>query len=146
MTLSMWQPEAGLVSAGWCISLDGQRSHARAARYIRILALQAAMAAASGIAAKADRLKGNSRPAVTEDEQKRQAFGWKGVEEQVAAGLILMGACGIGFIAFTVPQRLDLILEKINAMSQRVTVLEGRVDQVENNVNDLKLKTRHVWR
>lgn len=85
---------------------------------------------------------------MSEDDEKRQppAFGWKGVEEQVAAGLILMGACGIGFIAFTVPQRLDLILEKITTMSQRVTVLEGRVDQVENNVNDLKLKTRHVWR
>lgn len=85
---------------------------------------------------------------MTEDDDKRQPspFDWKGVEQQVAAGLILMAACGVGFIAFTVPQRLDLILEKISTMSQRVTILEGRVDQVENNVNDLKLKTRHVWR
>jgi hypothetical protein len=79
-------------------------------------------------------------------ERSRQLFNWRGVEEQVAAGLILMGACGIGFIAFTVPQRLDLILEKITTMSQRVTILEGRVDQVEEGVNDLKLKTRHTWR
>lgn len=131
----------------FCISLANQRNHAKGAQFIRTLVHQVATVGASAIGAKADRLNGYSRPAVTEDdEQKRPAFGWKGVEEQVAAGLILMGACGIGFIAFTVPQRLDLILEKINAMSQRVTALEGRVDQVESNVEDLKLKTRHVWR
>lgn len=85
---------------------------------------------------------------MTEDDEKPQQspISWKGVEEQVAAGLILMAVCGIGFIAFTVPQRLDLILERVTTMSQRVTVLEGRVDRVENNVEDLKLKTRHVWR
>lgn len=71
---------------------------------------------------------------------------WKGVEEQVAAGLILMATCGIGFIAFTVPQRLDLILEKMTAMSQRITNLENRVDRVENGVEDLKLRTRHIWK
>ena len=76
----------------------------------------------------------------------RSLFNWKGVEEQVAAGLILMATCGIGFIAFTVPQRLDLILEKMTAMTQRITVLENRVDQVEGSVEDLKLKTRHTWK
>lgn len=74
------------------------------------------------------------------------SFSWKGVEEQVAAGLILMATCGIGFIAFTVPQRLDLILERLTAIAQRVTVLEGRVNQVENSIDDLRLKTRHTWK
>lgn len=78
--------------------------------------------------------------------ESRTPFSWKGVEEQVAAGLILMATCGIGFIAFTVPQRLDLILERLTAIAQRVTTLEDRVDQVENNVEDLKLKTRHMWK
>lgn len=81
-----------------------------------------------------------------EDDQRPRLSNWKGVEEQVAAGLILMATCGIGFIAFTVPQRLDLILEKITTMTQRIGVLENRVDQVEDNVEDLKLKTRHAWR
>lgn len=81
-----------------------------------------------------------------DDDKKTSIFNWRGVEEQVAAGLILMATCGIGFIAFTVPQRLDLILEKMTAMTQRITVLENRVDQVENSVEDLRLKTRHVWR
>lgn len=83
-----------------------------------------------------------------EDEEKQplRLMNWKGVEEQVAAGLILMATCGIGFIAFTVPQRLDLILEKMTTMTQRITVLEGRVDEVEGNVEDLKLKTRHTWK
>lgn len=57
-----------------------------------------------------------------------------------------MATCGIGFIAFTVPQRLDLILERLTAITQKVVVLEGRVDQVEEDVNDLKLKTRHAWK
>jgi hypothetical protein len=85
---------------------------------------------------------------VAEDNQSkpRALFNWKGVEEQVAAGLILMATCGIGFIAFTVPQRLDLILERLTAIAQRVTVLEDRVDRVEDDVDDLKLKTRHMWK
>jgi hypothetical protein len=85
---------------------------------------------------------------VAEDssEKRRALFNWKGVEEQVAAGLILMATCGIGFIAFTVPQRLDLILERLTAIGQRVTVLETRVDKVEDTVDDLKLKTRHMWK
>lgn len=82
----------------------------------------------------------------SEEDQKPRLLNWKGVEEQVAAGLILMATCGIGFIAFTVPQRLDLILEKMTTMTQRIGVLENRVDRVEGNVDDLKLKTRHVWR
>ena len=57
-----------------------------------------------------------------------------------------MATCGIGFIAFTVPQRLDLILERLTAIAQRVTILEGRVDQVEDNIEDLRLKTRHMWK
>lgn len=81
-----------------------------------------------------------------EEESQKRLLNWKGVEEQVAAGLILMATCGIGFIAFTVPQRLDLILEKMTTMTQRIGVLENRVDQVEDNVEDLKLKTRHTWR
>lgn len=78
--------------------------------------------------------------------KSRAPFSWKGVEEQVAAGLILMATCGIGFIAFTVPQRLDLILERLTAIGQRVTVLETRVEKVEDTVDDLKLKTRHMWK
>lgn len=78
--------------------------------------------------------------------ESRTPFSWKGVEEQVAAGLILMATCGIGFIAFTVPQRLDLILERLTAIAQRVTTLEERVDQVESSVEDLRLKTRHTWK
>ena len=90
----------------------------------------------------------NLRVIALDDDQEQQGskFRWKGVEEQVAAGLILMATCGIGFIAFTVPQRLDLILEKITTMNQRIDTLEGRVDRVEGNVEDLKLKTRHIWR
>ena len=85
---------------------------------------------------------------MAEDSQNkpRTLFNWKGVEEQVAAGLILMATCGIGFIAFTVPQRLDLILERLTAVGQRVTALETRVDKVEDTVDDLKLKTRHMWK
>jgi hypothetical protein len=82
----------------------------------------------------------------TDRNVSRSLFDWRGVEEQVAAGLILMATCGIGFIAFTVPQRLDLILEKMTAMTQRISVLENRVDQVEGSVEDLKLKTRHTWK
>ena len=64
-------------------------------------------------------------------------FSWKGVEEQVAAGLILLAACGIGFIAWTVPRQLDLVLQAQRSFTERIAAMEGRLIKVEDDVQGL---------
>lgn len=64
-------------------------------------------------------------------------FSWKGVEEQVAAGLILLAACGIGFIAWTVPRQLDLVLQAQRSFTERIGAMEGRLIKVEDDVQGL---------
>lgn len=71
-------------------------------------------------------------------------FSWKGVEEQVAAGLILLAACGIGFIAWTVPRQLDLVLQAQRVFSERFAAMEGRLGQVENDVQGLDRRTTRL--
>lgn len=71
-------------------------------------------------------------------------FSWKGVEEQVAAGLILLAACGIGFIAWTVPRQLDLVLQAQRVITERVAAMEGRIGRVENDVQILDRRTTRL--
>jgi hypothetical protein len=71
-------------------------------------------------------------------------FSWKGVEEQVAAGLILLAACGIGFIAWTVPRQLDLVLQAQRVFTERVAAMEGRLGKVENDVQGLDRRTTRL--
>lgn len=81
------------------------------------------------------------------DETSRELgtrFSWKGVEEQVAAGLILLAACGIGFIAWTVPRQLDLVLQAQKAFTERISVIEGRLVKVEDDVQGLDRRTTRL--
>lgn len=81
------------------------------------------------------------------DEQKpdgNSRFSWKGVEEQVAAGLILLAACGIGFIAWTVPRQLDLVLQAQRVFAERFAAMESRLGQVENHVDGLDRRTTRL--
>lgn len=67
------------------------------------------------------------------DNQPKPPF-WREVEQQVAAGLILAAVCGIGYIGFTVPRQLDLILENQKTILSRQLAVEGRVEKIENSV------------
>ena len=71
-------------------------------------------------------------------------FSWKGVEEQVAAGLILLAACGIGFIAWTVPRQLDMVLQAQRIITERVAAMEGRLGKVEDDVQVLDRRTTRL--
>ena len=71
-------------------------------------------------------------------------FSWKGVEEQVAAGLILLAACGIGFIAWTVPRQLDMVLQAQRVFTERVAAMEGRLGKVEDDVQGLDRRTTRL--
>jgi hypothetical protein len=56
---------------------------------------------------------------------------WLEVEQQVAAGLILLAVAGIGYIGITVPRQLDLVLENQKAILGRQVAAEQRLEKVE---------------
>lgn len=72
---------------------------------------------------------------------------WREVEQQVAAGLILAAVGGIAFISWTVPRQLDAILAGQKVIAERATLLESRVgeaeqqlDQIDSRVTTLEAK------
>ena len=62
---------------------------------------------------------------------------WREVEQQVAAGLILAAVGGIAFLVWTLPRQLDAILSNQKTISERATVIERRVTQVEEDVQGI---------
>jgi hypothetical protein len=59
---------------------------------------------------------------------------WREVEQQVAAGLILLAVAGIGYIGVTVPRQLDLVLENQKAVLSRQLAAEGRIEKAETAI------------
>lgn len=62
---------------------------------------------------------------------------WREVEQQVAAGLILLAVAGIGYIGVTVPRQLDLVLENQKAVLSRQIAAEGRIEKAENAITTI---------
>lgn len=62
---------------------------------------------------------------------------WREVEQQVAAGLILLAVAGIGYIGFTVPRQLDLVIEGQKSILVRQVAAENRLERVEGTVQGL---------
>ena len=73
-------------------------------------------------------MDGNEHPS-----QPKSPF-WREVEQQVAAGLILLAVAGIGYLGFTVPRQLDLVLENQKAILSRQLAAEARLEKVEGAV------------
>lgn len=68
-----------------------------------------------------------------EDPRPKPVF-WIEVEQQVAAGLILLAVGGIGYIGFTVPRQLDLVLENQKAVLARQVATETRLEKAEGSI------------
>jgi hypothetical protein len=77
-------------------------------------------------------------------EPPPQRFSWKGVEEQVAAGLILLAAGGIGFMVWTLPRQLDLVLRNQQVITERAAIIENRLGKVEDNIIILDRRTTRL--
>jgi hypothetical protein len=77
-------------------------------------------------------------------EPTAHRFSWKGVEEQVAAGLILLAAGGIGFMVWTLPRQLDLVLRNQQIITERAAVMENRLGKVEDNIVILDRRTTRL--
>ena len=70
---------------------------------------------------------------MADDQPPKPPF-WREVEQQVAAGLILLAVAGIGYIGFTVPRQLDLVLENQKAVLSRQLAAEGRLEKIEGSI------------
>ena len=70
-------------------------------------------------------------------EQGPKPHFWREVEQQVAAGLILLAVAGIGYIGFTVPRQLDLVIEGQKSILVRQVAAENRLERVEGTVQGL---------
>ena len=62
-------------------------------------------------------------------------------------GLILAASGGVGYLCWSVPRQLDLLLQNQHAMSDRFGVIEGRLNKDEEelqgiNVRVTRLETR----
>lgn len=77
-------------------------------------------------------------------EPSAPRFRWKGVEEQVAAGLILLAAGGIGFMVWTLPRQLDLVIRNQQIITERAAVIETRLGKVEDNIVILDRRTTRL--
>jgi hypothetical protein len=66
------------------------------------------------------------------------------VEEQVAAGLILLAAGGIGFMVWTLPRQLDLVIRNQQIITERAAVIETRLGKVEDNIVILDRRTTRL--
>lgn len=73
----------------------------------------------------------------SDQEQPPKPPFWREVEQQVAAGLILLTVGGIGYIGFTVPKQLDLVLENQKAVLARQVAAESRLERVEGSVQGI---------
>jgi len=62
---------------------------------------------------------------------------WPEVGQQVAAGLIFLAVAGIGYLGFTVPRQLDLVLENQKAILGRQVATELRLEKVEGALNGI---------
>jgi len=69
-----------------------------------------------------------------DDQEPPKPPFWREVEQQVAAGLILLAVAGIGYIGFTVPRQLDLVLENQKAILSRQLAAEGRIEKAETAI------------
>jgi hypothetical protein len=68
---------------------------------------------------------------------------WRSVRQEALAGLIVIGAGatmgGIGYLVYTVPSRLDDLLQSQARFEKQITALEDRVDDQGQRILKLEL-------
>lgn len=62
---------------------------------------------------------------------------WLQVEQQVAAGLILSMVAGIGYLVWSVPRQLDLVLQNQRQISERAAAIEARMTNIDGQIDGL---------
>lgn len=69
---------------------------------------------------------------------------WRGVKQEAIAGLVVLlaggGITGIGFLVYTVPAKLDHVIQNQEAFKTRINALESSVK--DHTVRLIKLEMR----
>lgn len=79
-----------------------------------------------------------------DDRGNRHPGFWHGVKQEALAGFITLAAgaaiAGIGYIAYTVPTKLDHVLKNQEEYLGRIITLENQNDSQEVRIIKLELK------
>ena len=98
--------------------------------------------AAKNYAAKDDKL--STDPTGTVTETPSTSSFWRGVKQEAIAGLVVLlaggGITGIGFLVYTVPAKLDHVIQNQEAFKTRINALESSVK--DHTVRLIKLEMR----
>ena len=62
----------------------------------------------------------------------------------MAAGLILAAVAGVGFLAWTVPRQLDLILANQKQLFEHAAAVEARLDKAEEKLQGIDSRLNRV--
>ena len=77
------------------------------------------------------------------NEKVSSSFSWLEVRQEAIAGLLVVGAVsvvgGIGYIAYTVPHKLDRVISNQMEYKQRITDLEDEVKNHRDRITRLEV-------
>ena len=77
------------------------------------------------------------------NEKVSSSFSWLEVKQEAIAGLLVVGAVsvvgGIGYIAYTVPHKLDRVISNQMEYEQRITDLEDEVKDHRDRITRLEV-------
>lgn len=77
------------------------------------------------------------------NEKVSSSFSWLEVKQEAIAGLLVVGAVsvvgGIGYIAYTVPHKLDRVISNQMEYKQRITDLEDEVKDHRDRITRLEV-------
>lgn len=77
------------------------------------------------------------------NEKVGSSFSWLEVKQEAIAGLLVVGAVsvvgGIGYIAYTVPAKLDRVISNQMEYKQRITDLEDEVKDHRDRITRLEV-------
>jgi hypothetical protein len=78
------------------------------------------------------------------DNHSPPSFSWAGVKQEAIAGLITIAAAsavgGIGYIAYTVPSKLDHVIKNQEEYRGRLIKLEAQNEEQEVRIIKLEMR------
>lgn len=78
------------------------------------------------------------------DGRQQPSFSWREVKQEAIAGLIIIAAVGviggIGYIAYTVPSKLDHVIKNQEEYTGRLNKLEAQNENQEVRIIKLEMR------
>ncbi|MEI6032430.1 MAG: hypothetical protein WCQ20_14900 [Synechococcaceae cyanobacterium ELA739] len=69
---------------------------------------------------------------------------WQQALAQAAAGLIIAAAAGVGYLCWSIPRQLDLVLQNQKTFGDRFDQLGARVSRAEDQIQGLDTRVTKI--